>query len=114
VLSNEIFSDALPPQSGYRSWEFVGREKALSVLKTSLQQMLAGTPQLLFVTGEAGIGKTALVDMFAYQIAANANIRIGRGQCLEQYGTSEAYLPVLQAISRLCREHAQVIDKLRT
>src|SRR5262249_21551576 len=40
-------------------------------------------------------------------------IRIARGQCLEQYGTSEAYLPVLEAMGRLCRQHGQFVDVLR-
>jgi predicted ATPase len=38
---------------------------------------------------------------------------VGRGQCLEQYGTGEAYLPVLEAIGRLCREQKQVADVVR-
>jgi predicted ATPase len=29
---------------------------------------------------------------------------IGRGQCIEHYGAGEAYLPVLEALGRLCRE----------
>src|SRR5262249_21836368 len=33
--------------------------------------------------------------------------------CLEQYGTGEAYLPVLEAIGRLCRERPEVADVLR-
>ena len=57
--------------------------------------------------------RTALVDTFARSIASDRSIRIGRGQCLEQYGTSEAYLPVLEAIGRLCREQGQVVDVLR-
>ena len=28
---------------------------------------------------------------------------IGHGQCIDQYGTGEAYLPVLEALGRLCR-----------
>src|SRR5262249_981387 len=47
------------------------------------------------------------------RITADRSIRIGRGQCLEQYGTCEAYLPVLDAIGRLGREHEQVVDVLR-
>src|SRR5690606_3800598 len=35
------------------------------------------------------------------------------GQCLEQYGMSEAYLPVLDAIRQLCREDPAVVDLLR-
>ncbi|HEX9136091.1 MAG TPA: AAA family ATPase, partial [Nitrospirota bacterium] len=75
--------------------------------------MLGGERQIVFVTGEAGIGKTALVDTFARSIPSDRSIRIGRGQCLEQYGTSEAYLPVLEAIGRLCREQTKVVDVLR-
>ena len=81
--------------------------------EAGFEKMLGGERQIVFVTGEAGIGKTALVDTFARSIASDRSIRIGRGQCLEQYGTSEAYLPVLEAIGRLCREQAQVVDVLR-
>jgi len=92
--------------------EVVGRDDALLRMRSWLDKTLAGERQIIFVTGEPGIGKTALVDTFARSIS-NRNIRIGRGQCLEQYGTSEAYLPVLEAIGRLCREHEQVVGVLR-
>src|SRR5262249_7445365 len=92
----------------------VGRDEALSQMRSWLEKTLEGERQIGFVTGEAGIGKTALVDMFARNVASDRNIRIGRGQCLEQYGTSEAYLPVLEAISRLCKEREQVVDVLRS
>jgi predicted ATPase/DNA-binding winged helix-turn-helix (wHTH) protein len=91
----------------------VGRDEALSRMRSWLEKMLGGERQIVFVTGEAGIGKTALVDTFARSIASDRSIRIGRGQCLEQYGTSEAYLPVLEAIGRLGREQTQVVDVLR-
>src|ERR1044072_3647218 len=92
----------------------VGRESALSRLDYWLEKMLGGDRQIIFVTGEAGIGKTALVDTFTRRLASTQPIRISRGQCLEQYGTSEAFLPVLEAIGRLCREQWQVVDVLRT
>ena len=91
----------------------VGRDEALSRMRSWLDTMLGGERQIVFVTGEAGIGKTALVDTFARSIAADRSIRISRGQCLEQYGTGEAYLPVLEAIGRLCREQVEVVDVLR-
>jgi predicted ATPase len=78
-----------------------------------LAKSLGGERQILFVTGEAGIGKTALVDAFAQSITSSGVVRVGRGQCLEQYGTGEAYLPVLEAISRLCREQPDVVDVMR-
>jgi len=92
----------------------VGRDDALARIGQCFEKMLGGERQIVFVTGEAGIGKTSLVDAFAKTIASHGRIRIGRGQCLEQYGTGEAYLPVLEAIARLCREQEQVVDVLRT
>jgi len=91
----------------------VGREEVLTRMRSWLEKMFRGERQIVFVTGEAGIGKTALVDTFARSIASDRSLRIGRGQCLEQYGTSEAYLPVLEAIGRLCREQQRVVDVLR-
>ena len=91
----------------------VGRDAALSRMQARFEKVLGGERQIVFVTGEAGIGKTALVDTFARSIASDRSVRIGRGQCLEQYGTSEAYLPVLEAIGRLCREQGQIVDVLR-
>ncbi|MFY9572887.1 MAG: AAA family ATPase [Blastocatellia bacterium] len=91
----------------------VGRDEALTRMRSWIEKMLGGERQIVFVTGEAGIGKSSLVDTFARSIAADRSIRIGRGQCLEQYGTSEAYLPVLEAIGRLCREQGQVVEVLR-
>ena len=92
---------------------FVGRDKTLSVMRRSLEKMLGGERQIVFVTGEAGIGKTALVDTFARYVGFDSKIRLGRGQCREQYGTSEAYLPILEAIGRLCREQEHVVEVLR-
>ena len=91
----------------------VGRQQALTRMHRWLQRMLHGERQIGFITGEVGIGKTALVDAFARMIPTDGSIRVGRGQCLEQYGTGEAYLPVLEAIGRLCREQRKVADVVR-
>ena len=48
-----------------------------------------------------GIGKTTLIDRFVDDVAARGGAWLGRGQCLEQYGDGEPYLPVLEAIGRL-------------
>ena len=101
------------PSSAVRSLEVVGRDDALSQMLSWLQKMNSGERQIVFVTGEAGIGKTSLVDAFVQSVASRGNIRIGRGHCLEHYGTSEAYLPVLEAVTRLCRENRQMVDVLR-
>jgi predicted ATPase len=57
----------------------------------------------VFVTGEPGIGKSALVEAFLAGSAPRAGLRVAAGQCVEQYGPGEAYLPVLEALERLGR-----------
>jgi predicted ATPase len=93
---------------------FVGRDEALARMRSWCETIHRGKPEIVFVTGEAGIGKTALVDTFTHYIAYDQSFWIGRGQCLEQYGSSEAYLPILEAIGHLCREQSQMVDVLRT
>ena len=81
----------------------VGREAELARLHARLASASNGRRQLVFVTGEPGIGKTALVEAFLSQVGTTVALRIGRGQCIEQYGAGEAYLPVLEALGRLGR-----------
>src|SRR6266849_2704562 len=81
----------------------VGREAELAQLHAQLGKALNGQRRLVFVTGEAGIGKTALVEMFLAEVGEASTLRIGCGQCVEQYGAGEAYLPVLEALGRLGR-----------
>jgi len=94
------------------SIKLLGREPALAQLQKCFGKALAGEAQTVFVTGEAGIGKTTLVEAFLEHV--DSGICILRGQCLEQYGSSEAYLPVLDAFSRLEEEiHGQIIETVR-
>jgi predicted ATPase/DNA-binding winged helix-turn-helix (wHTH) protein len=82
----------------------VGRDTALAELQDCLRRVMRGQRQIVFVTGEPGIGKTALADEFQRLAAAEVgSLRIGRGQCIEGYGGIEAYYPVLEALAQLCR-----------
>lgn len=92
----------------------VGREAELARLDDGLSRALHGLRQLVFVTGEPGIGKTTLVEAFITRITAGNAVRIGSGQCVEHYGAGEAYLPVLEALGRLGRGTggAQVVQRL--
>ena len=82
----------------------VGREAELAQLRSWYSHVLEGQRRVIFVAGEAGIGKTTFVEAFLDSIAQEGSIRIGRGQCVEQYGTGEPYMPVLEALSRLGQE----------
>jgi predicted ATPase len=81
----------------------VGREAEVTQLHDWLAQARHGVRQVGFVTGEAGIGKTTLVDAFAAQVLREPDLWLARGQCIESYGAGEAYLPVLEALGQLCR-----------
>jgi len=94
-------------------WAFVGRDDALSRMHEWFDRARNGECQVVFVTGEAGIGKTTLLEAFTRRIAPDPRVRICSGQCLEQYGMSEAYLPVLDAITQLCRTDPLVVGVLR-
>ena len=94
-----------PSQSGAvaRPACFVGREGDLAQLQQCFTRALQGRRQVVFITGAAGMGKTALVDTFVAQACAMETLWVGHGQCLAQYGPGEPYLPVLEAVGRLCR-----------
>jgi DNA-binding winged helix-turn-helix (wHTH) protein len=83
----------------------VGRERDIDQLEACLEKVLCGQRQVVFVTGEPGIGKTALVDEFARQAKRKVTgLQIARGQCVEGYGGKEAYYPVLEAAGHLSHE----------
>jgi DNA-binding winged helix-turn-helix (wHTH) protein len=82
----------------------VGRKTALAELGGCLASALRGHRQLVFVTGEAGIGKTTLVDAFHQQTSFQPNLRIARGQCVEGFGGKEAYYPMLEALGQLVHD----------
>ena len=96
-LSSQHMTPSMPPAV------VVGRESEIARLQHSFANALRGERQVVFVAGEAGIGKTTLVDAFLAQIRNLADVRITSGQCVEQYGPGEAYLPLLEATARLCR-----------
>ncbi len=43
------------------------------------------------------------MDAFTAQLAPTAAVWMGQGQCIEQYGAGEPYLPLLEALGQLCR-----------
>jgi predicted ATPase/DNA-binding winged helix-turn-helix (wHTH) protein len=79
----------------------VGREAELDRLQQCWTQAQQGTRQVVLVTGAAGIGKTTLVDALVARITDPHTIGYGRGQCIEQYGAGEAYLPLFEILGQL-------------
>ena len=89
---------------------FIARAEALSRLHRAWDAACNGTRSVVWVAGEPGIGKTMLIEHF---VASLGDIACARGQCVEHYGTGEPYLPVLEALGRLCRTNDEVPALLR-
>jgi DNA-binding winged helix-turn-helix (wHTH) protein len=86
---------------------FVGRQPELHRLHECLHRARQGERQLVFITGEAGIGKTALAEAFLRTPAARGpDVHVLHGQCVQQHGGREPYMPVLEALERLLRAPA--------
>lgn len=93
----------------------VGRARELEVLHQAWHAIERGGRRIIFVTGEAGIGKTTLVERFCAQLAGHTTARIARGQCIEQYGACESYLPWFDVLNQLCRDYGRnrILSRLR-
>ncbi len=89
--------------SGLASDGLVGRDGVLAMLDERLERARAGRRQLVLVSGEAGIGKTSVIDAVAAHAARDPEVMIAHGACLEHHGATEPYLPILDAFGRLLR-----------
>ena len=90
---------------------FVGREMELAALDAALAQTRVGHGQVVAVVGEAGVGKSRLVDEFV--AAAHAQGWLVLDSAAVSYGQATPYFPVLALLRRYChleeREDARTI-----
>ena len=90
----------------------VGRQAEWRLLGERYAAVQNGTRRIGFIAGEAGMGKTALVDAFVAAVASASDVRICRGQCVDQYGGGEAYMPILEALGRLGRDRGESVVRV--
>src|SRR5215472_4034218 len=111
---SEERSDGHPEFDSQPLKRMVGRDTAIAILERSLATALRGQRQVVFITGEAGIGKTTLVDALLHRSARAQYLRTARGQCVESFGGKEAYFPVLEAMGHLTRggDASPIVDVL--
>jgi DNA-binding winged helix-turn-helix (wHTH) protein/ABC-type cobalamin/Fe3+-siderophores transport system ATPase subunit len=95
-------SDSFEQQGMSPPTYMVGRQAELELLQGHLERARRGRRQVVFVTGEPGIGKTTLVESFLSHAQAKDGVLTAQGLCVEQYGPGEAYLPILDALDGLC------------
>ena len=102
---------AMVPTAGVQSApSLIGRTDAISRLHRAWQRANGGQRALVWLAGEPGIGKTALIEHF---VASLGGVACARGHCVEHYGTGEPYLPVLEALAELCRSDPALPALLR-
>ena len=95
---------------GQSAVALTGRESEIAALHAQLERCRDGERPTVFVTGDVGIGKTALFDAFLGEVSHTARLRIARGQSLEGFGDKEPFYPVREALKGLCSED----EKTRT
>jgi DNA-binding winged helix-turn-helix (wHTH) protein/tetratricopeptide (TPR) repeat protein/Cdc6-like AAA superfamily ATPase len=89
---------------------FIGREAELAELRDAWRRAQSGERQLVWVSGEAGVGKTTLINSFVNELGADVATF---GQCIEHFGTGEPYLPILEAVKELCRRDPRLVASMR-
>ena len=89
---------------------FVGRQTELAVLHAALAQAGAGHGQVVAVVGEAGVGKSRLLDEFIQ--AAHTQGWLVLDSAAVSYGRAMPYFPVLDLLRRYC--HLEERDDTRT
>lgn len=103
---------ASPPPSDVAALEpivtVVGRARERAAIAEALRAAEGAQRQVAFIAGEAGIGKSTLVDTVIDDLRRGSDTacRIARGQCIEHFGGGEPYLPVLDALAGICRGSA--------
>ena len=75
---------------------FIGRDHELDVLSSYLNSAFIGNGKTIFVSGEAGSGKTRLINEFLSQ-AQKKNINLITGWCLSN--ATIPYFPFIEAFS---------------
>jgi predicted ATPase len=81
-----------------------GRDLELAQLNDICRAVMAGERQGIFISGEIGIGKTALVEAFASSAAAKPEVLVTIGRCIRIGGLQEPYYAVLEALGRISAE----------
>lgn len=91
----------------------IGRDVELGKLTRWLDRATSGQRAVVLMSGEAGIGKTTLTRAFVDSTRARDDVLVMHGQCVNQRGASEPYMPLLEAFGRAGQANPAIVDVLR-
>ncbi|MFJ2782300.1 MULTISPECIES: AAA family ATPase [unclassified Kitasatospora] len=82
---------------------FVGRGTEITALTDALRRAGSGHPQAVLIGGEAGVGKTRLLEEFLARACGTGGVVTTVGGCLEVGAEGLPYAPLATALRRLHR-----------
>ena len=106
VLGRSSINTRFEARSHHGLTPFVGRMDELALLELTLREAMAGRLRSVSVIGDAGVGKTRLVQEFLRRSVA-AGCAIYRGY-RDDYRTAEPLQPFLQILRTICKLNAEV------
>ncbi len=86
----------MPDVSGTRTG-LVGRDASLAELRAAVERAEQGLPSVVLLSGETGVGKTALVR----EAARDERLTLLYGGCIPVAGEPLPFAPLIQALRRL-------------
>ncbi len=104
TLLRELPDEALDSKTKTASLPYIGRQKEIATLKRSFEDALSDGPKLVAVTGEAGLGKTRLLQHFIQSVQDKKPL-LFEGRCMP-YGQAVALYP----LRRMLRSHFRLSD----
>jgi predicted ATPase len=85
----------------------IGRERERESLSQAYDQTRQGHGGLLSICGDAGLGKTALVDAFLDDLVHQGQtFHLARARCSESFTEAEPFMPWIESLSALAGESA--------
>ncbi|MBV6699299.1 AAA family ATPase [Kitasatospora aureofaciens] len=82
---------------------FVGRGTEITALADALRRAGSGSPQTVLIGGEAGVGKTRLLEEFLDRAGHGGGVVTTLGSCLEVGAEGLPFAPLAGALRRLHR-----------
>lgn len=77
-----------------------------------MEKVLMGKRQVVFITGEAGIGKSTLIEMLLERLT-HFDADVLRASCIELFGTDEAFMPLIEALQDYCGGQTHLLESLK-